>query len=96
MRRKFIRSLRVGRNFKNEFRKQIRMLIIVTLGFTIAFTWRQTIFDASQALVKFFTDVQGSTALSVLTSLFITIVAVLLIYIAAHYLKDNYENINRE
>jgi len=91
MRRKIIGSLSVGRNFKKEFRRQIRMLVIITLGFTIAFTWRQTIFDASQAFVKLFTDVQGSTALSVLTSLFITIVAVLLIYLAAHYLKDNHE-----
>lgn len=92
MRRKIINSLKAGVRFKNEFRKQIRMLIIVTFGFTIAFTWRQTIFDASQALVQFFTNVQGSTALSVLTSLFITIISVFLIYLAAHYLKDNYED----
>lgn len=92
MRRKIINSLKAGVRFKNEFRKQIRMLIIVTFGFTIAFTWRQTIFDASQALVQFFTNVQGSTALSVLTSLFITIISVFLIYLAAHYLKDGYEN----
>ena len=92
MKRKIIDSLKAGAKFKKEFRRQIRMLIIVTLGFTIAFSWRQTIFDASQAVVQILTNVQGSTALSVLTSLFITIVSVLLIYLAAHYLKDNHEN----
>jgi uncharacterized BrkB/YihY/UPF0761 family membrane protein len=92
MRRKIERSLKIGRNFKKEFRRQIRMLIIVTLGFTIAFSWRQTVFDASQTFVQFFTNVQGSTTLSVLTSLFITIVSIILIYLVAHYLKDGHES----
>ncbi|MFQ5531919.1 MAG: hypothetical protein ACE5ES_04850 [Candidatus Nanoarchaeia archaeon] len=92
MRRKIRRLFHSERRFRNEFRRQLRMLIIVTLGFTIAFTWRQTIFDASQALVQLFTDVQSSTTLSVLTSLFITIVSILLIYITAHYLKNNGDN----
>ena len=78
--------------FKREFSKQIRLLITFTLGFTIAFTWRQTVFDASQAIVEFFIHVKNSTTLSVLTSLLITIVSVLLIYLAAHFLKDNLEN----
>ncbi len=88
MKRKIIRSMKVGKRFRNEFRRQIRMLIIVTLGFTIAFTWRQTIFDASQSIVIFFTNVQNSTYLSILTSLFITIICVCLVYLTAHFLKD--------
>lgn len=77
-----------GKNFENEFKKQIRMLIIVTFGFTIAFTWRQTIFDLSQSLVQFITNVQGSELLSILTSTFITFLSILLIYLTSHYLKD--------
>jgi len=73
--------------FKREFRRQIRTLIIVTLGFTIAFTWRQTVFDLSQNFVKFITNIQGSSTLSVLTSVFITLLSLLLIYVAAHFLK---------
>jgi len=68
------------------------MLIIVSLGFTIAFTWRQTIFDASQSIVQFFIDIQSSTTLSVLTSLLITIISIFLIYLTAHFLKDNHES----
>ena len=92
MRRRIIRSIRAGEKFKKEFKKQIRMLVIVTLGFTIAFTWRQTIFDASQSIVQFFLDVQSSTTLSILTSLLITILSIFLIYLTAHLLKDSQES----
>ena len=78
---------REGSQFRKEFRRQIRMLVVITLGFTIAFTWRQTIFDLSQSLVQFITKVQGSEELSILTSLFITIFSVLLIFLTSHFLK---------
>tara|TARA_Y100000310_G_C20513646_1_gene730095 strand:+ start:141 stop:422 length:282 start_codon:yes stop_codon:yes gene_type:complete len=81
-----------GKRFENEFRRQIRLLIILTLAFTVAFTWRQTLFDASQALVQLVIDVKGSTSLSVLTSTFITIVSILIIYLASHFLKEDREN----
>jgi|TARA_Y100000034_G_C6876281_1_gene400814 hypothetical protein len=81
-----------GKRFENEFRRQLRLLIVLTLGFTIAFTWRQTLFDASQALVQLIIDVKGSTSLSILTSTFITIISILLIYLTAHFLKENKEN----
>ncbi len=92
MKKKLIRSWKAGIQFKKEFRRQIRMLIVVALGFTIAFSWRQTIFDASQAFVQFATHIRGSTTLSILTSLFITILGVLLVYLTTHFLKDGPEN----
>ena len=60
-----------GRKFKKEFKKQARLLVIITLGFTIAFTWRQTIFDLSQELVKLFVNIQNSATLSILASIII-------------------------
>jgi len=92
MKRRFFEYFVKGRKFKKEFKRQLRMLIIITLGFTIAFTWRQTIFDLSQTLMQFFTRTQNSTALSILTSIFITIVSVVLIYLTSYYLKDNIDN----
>jgi len=77
-----------GSNFKAEFRRQMRFLIIVTLAFTIAFTWRQTVFDASQALVLLVTHVQSSTYASILTSIFITLVSIIIIYGTSKLLKD--------
>jgi len=77
-----------GSQYKREFRKQIRMLIIVTLGFTIAFTWRQTVFDTVQTVVQFFITVENSAALSFLTSTTVTLLAILLITITSKILQD--------
>ncbi|MBS3076533.1 hypothetical protein J4481_02210 [Candidatus Pacearchaeota archaeon] len=77
-----------GERFKNEFRNQIRSVIIITLGFTIAFTWRQTLFDISQAFVQLLIHIENPTTSSILTSTFMTIVAILLIYGTSYWLRD--------
>ncbi len=88
MKKKLYQFFIKGRNFENEFKRQLRMLIIITLGFTIAFTWRQTIFDLSQSFVNFFIHIQSSSLSSILASLFITIMSLLLIYATSYYLKE--------
>ncbi|MCF7910765.1 hypothetical protein K9L16_03770 [Candidatus Pacearchaeota archaeon] len=79
----------IGRRYKKEFKRQIRMLIIITLGFTIAFTWRQTIFDLSQSFVNLILHTQNSPLSSVLTSIFLTVLSLTLILFTAHLLQDN-------
>lgn len=74
--------------FKREFRNQIRFFIIVTFGFTIAFTWRQTIFDLSQAFILSLTHLKPSSFSTILTSSFITFVSIFLIFFTSHFLKD--------
>ena len=81
-----------GRKFKKEFRRQARILILFTLGFTIAFTWRETIFDLSQSFIQLFTETSSTSTLSIMTSTFITLVSIILIYITSYYLRDSYEN----
>jgi hypothetical protein len=76
-----------GHNFQSEFRRQMRMIIIITLGFTIAFSWRQTIFDLVQTAVQKFFHL-AAAASSVATSTAITILSLVLIYAASHFLKD--------
>jgi hypothetical protein len=92
MKRELKRFFNIGIRFKREFKRQLRMIIIISLGFTIAFTWRQTIFDLSQAIVNFFLHLKNPSTSSILTSLFITVLSMILIYFASHYLKDSYEN----
>jgi hypothetical protein len=77
-----------GESFKREFRKQVRMLIVFTFGFTMAFTWRQTIFDLSLTAVQFVTHIKNSAELSLLSSVLITIVSLIVIFLASHWLKD--------
>lgn len=80
-----------GRNFRQEFRKQMRMLLVVTIGFTIAFTWRQTIFDASQSLMQKFFSSSGVYS-SILTSTFITFSGLILLYLTSQLLKEHKDN----
>ena len=79
-----------GEKFKGEFKRQLRLLIIMALGFTIAFTWRQTIFDISQTFVHLITNIENSTALTILTSSFITLFSLGLIYLTSYFLKDSW------
>jgi hypothetical protein len=79
------------RSFKREFRRQLRLLIIITLGFTIAFTWRQTIFDLSLNFISYLTNITNNSELDILASTLITAVSLIVIYITAHILKDRVE-----
>ena len=74
-------------NYLKEFRHELRLLIVVTLGFTIGFTWRETIFDLSWALMQWITHAQNNSALSILSSIFITLICVGLIYLTSYFLK---------
>lgn len=78
-----------GDSFKKEFKSELRLLIMFTLGFTIAFTWRQTIFDTTQFLIEWITHVEGSTTLSILTSLAITIFSLFIIWIVSKLLEED-------
>jgi len=89
---KFLRIQREARKFKKEHRKEIRLLVVLTLSFTIAFTWRQTLFDLSQTFAQFITNIEGSVTSTILTSTFITIISILLIRVTSHILKENKEN----
>jgi hypothetical protein len=88
MRKKIKNFFVRGERFKREFRKQIRSLIIITLGFTIAFTWRQTLFDVSEAFVQLLINIENPTTSSILTSTFMTLVAIALIYGTSYWLRD--------
>ncbi len=78
-------------NIRKEFRRQLKLLITFTLGFTIAFTWRQTIFDLSFAFIAFITQIKNNSTLSILSSTLITLVSLGLIYLTSHWLKDRHE-----
>lgn len=87
MGQKFSNLFYVGHNYREEVRTQIRMLIIITLAFTIAFSWRETIFEFSRTLVQRIMGTENGNSLNALTSLFITFISVLLIFLVSHYLK---------
>lgn len=81
-----------GKNFRKDFRKQLKTLVVVGAGFTIAFTWRQTIFDISQKIVQFITNIKSSSILSLATSIFTTIISGLIVLVVLYFLKDNQDD----
>jgi len=89
MKYKFLRLIRAGKRFKKEFRTELRLLIIITLGFTIAFSWRQTIFDISQNFIHLIIKGESSQLSTIFTSIFITIISLLLISITSKILKKD-------
>lgn len=86
MRRKISNYFYVGHKYREEVRKQIRSFILFTLGFTIAFTWREYTFEESKRLIKWITGTGGTGAFG--AALFITFVCVGLMLLASYYFKN--------
>ena len=89
MRRGLLNFIIHGRNFKKDFRHQLKTLVVVGAGFTIAFTWRQTIFDISKRIVQFTTDIRDSSVLSIATSIFTTLISLLFVLLIIYLLKES-------
>ena len=77
-----------GERFKREIREEIKLLIILSLGFGIAFSWRQTAFDAFESVVKSITNIQNSTLANILTSSVITLVSLIVIFLVSKFMQD--------
>jgi hypothetical protein len=90
IKQKFSNYTFVGQKYKSEFRKQMRSVIVLTMGFTIAFAWRETIFDWSKSFTAWITHSAGEGS-STGASIFITIISLVLIFLTAYWLKDNKE-----
>lgn len=87
IKQKFSNYTFVGKKYKDEFRKQMRSVIVLTLGFSIAFAWREAIFDWSRSVTAWIThSSNGGSATGAAT--FITIVCILLIILTTRWLKD--------
>lgn len=77
------------KSFHQEFKRQIRLAIVAAIGFSVAFAWRQAVFDAFQSFVSRFLDVPIGHYLSELyTAIAITIVGVLVIMLTSKLLRD--------
>ena len=92
MRRKLSNYFYVGGKYKDEVRKQIRAFFIFTLAFTIAFSWRETTLRVSESIMGKLLGVTNPHAQSVWASVFITVVCLFLIFLAAKWLKDKKEH----
>ena len=81
--------LKPKRSFKKEFKRQIKLAIVAAIGFSIAFAWRNAVFDAFQSFVARFLDIPlGHYMTEIYTAIAITLAGVALIYITSRLLRD--------
>jgi len=82
--------LNTRRSFRLEFKRQIRLAVVAAIGFTIAYAWRNAIFDAFQNYVSRILDVPiGHYTTEIYTALAITVAGVILIFITSKLLKED-------
>ena len=81
--------LKTNRSFRKEFKRQIRFAVVAAIGFSVAFAWRNAIFDLFQNYVARFLDVAvGHYLTEIYTAIAITLAGVLLILITSKLLKE--------
>lgn len=84
-----MKILNVKRSFKKEFKRQMRFALTAAIGFSIAFAWRESLFEMFQNFVsRFFDLVPGHYMTEIYTALVITIVGALLILLTSKLLKE--------
>ena len=88
MRRKITRSIRAGKKFRREFKKQIRFVIMAAVGFIIAFAWRDAIYNSSSYIVDKFIDAADVVLSEIYTAIFITVIRVLFLLFTSKLLRD--------
>jgi len=82
------RKKKFSRSYKNEFKKQLRLAIAAAIGFTIAFAWRNVIFDSTYQLIQTLNEKTTIFQTQFTTSLIITVIGVLLILLFSKLLKE--------
>lgn len=84
-----MKILQPKRSFKREFKRQIRLAIVAAIGFTIAFAWREVIFDTFQDFIVETLDIiEGHPLTEMYTAITITLVGVIAIYASSRLLRD--------
>jgi hypothetical protein len=84
-----MRIFKIKRSFQTEFRRQIRLAIIAAVGFTIAFAWREAVFDSFLNFVsRFLALTPEHYSTKIYTAIAITFAGVLLILFTSKILRE--------
>lgn len=74
------------KNFKNEFKKQIKLAIAAAVGFLIVFAWRDFILKITGETLNKFLELNPISS-ALLISIIITVIGILIIVISSKILK---------
>ena len=83
-----MRLLKTKKNFRKEFKRQLRYAIAAAVGFLIIFAWRDAIIEGTKSLVEKFQTTTFTATTNVSTAILLTIVGVIIIIITSKLLKD--------
>ena len=83
-----MKLLKTKKNFRSEFKRQLRYAIAAAVGFMIIFAWRDAIIEATRSLIEKVSEKTAIAATNVATALVITVVGVLVILLSSKLLKD--------
>jgi len=83
------RLFKTRKSFRKEFRRQMRLALSAAIGFTVAFAWREAIFQTFQSFVSRFFDLTPEHySTQIYTATAITLLGVLLILLTSKILKE--------
>jgi flagellum-specific peptidoglycan hydrolase FlgJ len=83
-----MRLLKTKKNFRREFKRQVKYAIAAAVGLMIAYAWKESIFQSTQKFVERITESAQFVTSSLGTSVIITVIGVLIIIISSKLLKD--------
>jgi len=83
-----MRLIKTKKNFRKEFRRQLRYAIAAGCGFLIIFAWREAILDFTKYILDKIMKSSEIIATDVGAAITITAIAVLIILISSKLLKD--------
>lgn len=87
---KYHHLIKTKRSFRKEFKKQIRFAITAAIGFTIAFAWREAVFNLFLNFTSRILDLSFEHyTTKIYTAILITVLGVLLIFLTSKVLKEN-------
>ncbi|PIN77803.1 hypothetical protein COV15_01265 [Candidatus Woesearchaeota archaeon CG10_big_fil_rev_8_21_14_0_10_34_12] len=73
--------------FKKELIRQLRVAIAAAIGFVIAFSWRNFVFELTKNWVKAISTMTNTNFINFTSSMLITIIGVILIIISSKILE---------
>ena len=85
-----MKLIRAKKSFKKEFKRQLKYAIIAAIGFIIAFSWREAIYNSINKIVVQVVESNGGRSVmnGMYTSITITILGVFFILLVSRFLRD--------
>lgn len=76
-------------SFKKELKRQIRLAVSAAIGFTIAFAWKDAIFNTFQTIVAKYLNMEPTNFVTgIYTAILISIIGVIFILITSKILEE--------